>query len=182
MLEKLKTETAVITPLNMQHATVRIQGTAPLVMNKFSSANRAAMIATQEEGSRAKKGKKRAPKDFNAVYLGSMHVGQDGTYGMPTGAFRSALISACRVAGFQMTKAKLSVFVEHDTLDKEDFTPLTRIHGEPIRRDIPVRLANGATDILARPFFVEWYADVRLRWDGDQFSASDVINLLNSRW
>jgi hypothetical protein len=176
--EQLKTEVAVISPLNTGSGTIRIKGTAPLVMNKFSSANRAAMIATQEEGSRAGKGKKRQPKDFDAVYRGAMHIGQDGSYGMPVGAIRNALISACRVAGFQMTRAKLSLFVQHDTLDTDDFTPLVKIHGEPVRRDIPVRLANGATDILARPFFLDWYADVKLRWDADQFSASDVINLM----
>jgi hypothetical protein len=41
-----------------------------------------------------------------------------------------------------------------------------------------VKLANGSTDILARPFFNPWEAQPTLKWDADQFSAQDVMNLL----
>jgi hypothetical protein len=183
MLKKLiepKAETAVISPLNFQSVKVRIEGVpgSPLVMNKFSSKNREAMMAKQEQGSRAKKGEKRAPKDFDAIYRSAMHIMQDGSFGFPAPGLRSALISACRVVGFAMTRAKLSVFVEADGIDQEDGTPLVRIEGTPTRRDVAVRLADGGTDIIARPFFEQWSADVTLTWDSDQFSSSDILNLL----
>lgn len=173
-----KAETATISPLNFQSAKIRIEGVSPLVMNKFSSANRASMMAKQEQGSRSKKGVKRKPKDFDAVYKGALHTMGDGSYGFAAPGLRNALISACRVVGFQMTRAKLSVFVEADGVDVDDGTPLVRIEGKPIRKDVPVRLADGGTDIIARPFFPKWAADVRLTWDADQFSGSDILNLL----
>ena len=181
MLDKTtrSTESVVISKPNFQSAKVRIEGTAPYVMNKMSSDNRRKMMANQEAGSRSKKGAKREPKDFNKVYEGAMHKAKDGWYGMPASAFRSAMISACRVVGFQMTKAKLCLFVEADGIDADDGQPLIKIVGKPVRRDMAVKLADGSTDIIARPFFDKWYADVTLTWDADMFSAEDVINLLS---
>ena len=44
---------------------------------------------------------------------------KDGTASMSL-RFVSALISACRLVGFKMTLAKLSVFVEEDGRDKDE--------------------------------------------------------------
>jgi hypothetical protein len=41
-----------------------------------------------------------------------------------------------------------------------------------------VRLESGVASIAFRPMWREWSAVVRLKWDGDQFSKSDVANLL----
>jgi hypothetical protein len=165
---------------NFQSAKVKIIGTAPLVMNKMSSQNRQKMIADMEKGSQTKKGTKRPPKDFDAVYKGAMHIADAGWYGIPASALRTAMVDACRLVGFKMTIAKLSVFIDPpDGFDKDDGQPLVRLTvGEPVRKDHAVKLANGSTDILARPFFYPWAAEPTLTWDGDQFSATDVINLL----
>lgn len=182
MLDKTKakvSEHVSISPPNFQSAKVRIVGTAPYVMNKFSGENRRKMMEKQELGDQARKNKKRAPKDFDAVYKGAMHISTEGWHGIPASSFRSAMISACRTVGFQMTRAKLCLFVEHDGIDKDDGTPLIKLDGKPERRDMAVKLADGSTDIIARPFFAKWSANVRLLWDADQFSATDVINLLS---
>lgn len=184
VLEAPKTDTApveriVITPPKIGHGSVKIIGVSPYVSNKFSSFNRLAMIAKQEAGSQANKGRKRDPKDFDRVFKSALHVTDDKWYGIPAAAFRNGMISACRLVGYKMTIAKMSLFCEHDGLDADDGTPLVKIVGPaPVRRDVPVRLADGSTDILARPFFLKWEVDLRLKWDADQFSASDVINLL----
>jgi hypothetical protein len=183
MLEKVKKADAAthinISAPNFQTAQVKIVGTAPFVMNRMSSDNRIKMILKQEEGSRSKKGQKRDPKDFDRVYKGAMHISTEGWYGIPASSFRNALVSACRTVGFAMTRAKLSLFIIHDGVDAEDGQPLVKLVGEPVRKDLPVKLADGSTDIIPRPFFMEWSAVVTLRWDADQFSASDVINLLS---
>lgn len=173
-------ETAVtITPPNFQMAKVRLIGTAPFVCNKMSSPNRLKMMEAQIAGSRSKKGQKREPKNFDAVFRGSLHLSDAGWYGFASSGLRNAMIDSCRLTGFKMTIAKLSCFVEADGFDADDGQPLTRFTvGEPVRRDLPVKLASGATDIIARGFFFPWEAEPVLRWDGDQFSASDLINLL----
>jgi hypothetical protein len=89
------------------------------------------------------------------------------------------MIDACRLVGFKMTHAKLSIFVIAQGYDRVDGTPLVRIiGGEPGRIETPVRLVNGSMDIRVRPCWTEWGAELNLRWDADQFSVSDVTNLL----
>jgi hypothetical protein len=138
------------------------------------------MKAKQEAGSAAKKGTKKPPKDFKQCYEDAKHKSSEGWLGIPAGAFRSAMISACRTVGYKMTVAKLSFHVIHDGVDAVDFTPLVRItKGEPKYLESPMRNATGVADIRARPLWdAGWQAVVGLRFDADQFSAEDILNLL----
>jgi hypothetical protein len=77
-----------------------------------------------------------------------------------------------------MTLAKLSIFFEADGFDAVDGTPLIRIIGEPEVCEMPVRNATGVIDIRVRPMWREWSATLRIRYDLDQFSQTDVANLL----
>jgi hypothetical protein len=177
--DKTPVERIIITPPKINRAQVLIVGTSPYVSNKFSSMNREAIIIKQMQGSRSQKGTKRAPKDFDKVFKSAIHLSEQGWYGIPATAFRNGMVSACRLCGFKMTIAKLSLFVARDGLDADDGTPLCKIISKPpVRRDVPVRLADGSTDILARPFFMDWSIKLQLEWDADQFDASDVVNLL----
>jgi hypothetical protein len=88
------------------------------------------------------------------------------------------MISACRVVGFKMTHAKLSVFVEPDGFDADDGTPLVRIYGEPMVHEGLVRNATGVADVRWRPMWRQWHAFVRVVYDADQFTLEDVSNLL----
>jgi hypothetical protein len=117
----------VIKPANMQTATMTIEGESPLVINAFSQEAIDSIIETQLAGSQSRKGKKREPKDFDAAYHGAMHISREGWLGINASAFRNASISACRVCGFKMTIAKLSIFVIADGYDKIDNLPLVRI-------------------------------------------------------
>ncbi len=174
-----KTEAITIAAPNFQTMDVSIVGTAPLVQHRFGKKAATQMLQTHIDGdSKKNKSKKREARDIEQDYIDATHIGEDGKYGIPAPAFRSAMISACRVAGFQMTKAKLSVFVIADTVDNEDGSPLVHIKGKPELHKAAVRLANGSTSIAVRPMFKKWSAVVRVRWDGDQFTSSDVINLM----
>lgn len=164
---------------NFQVAQVRIVGTAPLVQNKFSAKARAQMRAAQEAGPQAKKGTKKDPKDFNAAFQGAIHRGPDGQYGVPAPAFRNAMIDACRAVGFKMTHAKMFVFVEADFFDVDDGTPLVRLDaGDPEYHEMAVRNDSGVADIRPRPMWREWALTLRVKFNADQFSAADVVNLL----
>lgn len=175
-----KTRAVIIQPPKFEVATVRIRGTSPYVQHAFSEKAINTMIETQQLGQQAKKGRKRDPKDFKVVYEGAMHKSRQGWCGIPAPAFRNAMISACRTVGFKMTLAKLSLFVEADGFDAKDGSPLVRISkGEPHEHYASARNDNGSTDIRCRPMWDEgWEANVRIRWDAEQFSATDVMNLL----
>ena len=170
-----------ITPPNIQAAHFKIIGTAPLVMNKFSQRILEELAKKQEAGSTAKKGKREA-KDFDACMQEATHRADDGWYGFPAAAFRSGLISACRLLGFPMTMAKLTVFIVADGYETDRYgtTPLVKItHGEPQRTDFPVRNETGVADIRPRPMWLPgWEMAPTVEFDADQFSLSDVTNLL----
>lgn len=165
---------------DIRTVAVEISGTAPLMIHKFSQKAREQMRAKQAEGSTATKRRARDPKDFDAVFHGARHLSAEGWDGIPAGAFRAAMISACRLVGFKMTLAKLSVFIVADGLDTDDGTPLVRIYGgEPERNEMVARNETGVADIRVRPMWREWSCKLRVRYDAQQFTLTDIVNLLN---
>jgi hypothetical protein len=175
-----KTETTqalTIKAPNLQEVVIRITGKSPYMQHRFSK--KAEIMAKQQQGSTAKGKKVHGARNFEGDFLAAQHKSADGWHGIPAPAFRAALISACRLVGFQMTKAKLSVFVEADGECEQDGTPLVRLIADaPEMSTLAVRNETGVVDIRARPLWRKWGADVRITFDGDQFTATDVVNLL----
>lgn len=177
-LTQAKPEVVRVTRPRLRTATINIFGIDPYVQHAFGEKQRKQMEETQRAGQQARGKRKREPKDFEAVYEAAKHKSKEGWCGIPAPAFRNAMISACRLIGFKMTHAKLSVFIEADGSDANDGTPLVRIQGEPRIHQAPVRNETGVADIRWRPMWEEWKAAVRVTWDEDQFSATDVMNLM----
>lgn len=167
-----------IKPLNMRRATFRLIGLAPYMQNRFSQKAMEKMAATQEAGQAARSKKNRVARDFSADYEGAFHRDADGRCGIPAGAFRAAMISACRLVGFKMTIAKLSVFSVADTFDQVDGVPLIFIKGKPEQCRMYVRNQTGVCDLRVRPMWREWSCDLGIEYDADQFSLEDMTNLL----
>jgi hypothetical protein len=170
----------VISPPNFQYVRARLRGVTILVINAFSEKAKQEIRRKQEKGSQAKKGTKKEPKNFQQQYEGSKHVSTEGWCGFPCAGIRAAMISACRVAGFQMTRSKISVFCEPDGIDREDGTPLVKItKGNPYQFEQAVRISGSTTDLHARAAWKPgWEMEPIIRFDGDQFSTEDVANLI----
>ena len=167
-----------ITAPKMRVAMYDLEGDAPLIQHKMSEKVRKQLIEGMKEGDKNKK-KNKSPKDFNAEYLGAMHKSVDGWYGIPAMAFKNAMVAACRVCGFKMTIAKMSVFTLADGYAK-DGTPLVKItKGKPKMVIHPTVVANGRWNMTARPMFnAGWKASVRIKYDSDMFSLEAVTNML----
>ncbi len=176
------TKRVTISAPRFRTATFKIVGTSPYVQNRFSEKARNKMESDMQAGSQAKSKRTRSARDFEADCKAAMHISTEGWNGIPAGSFRNALISACRIVNFKMTLARLSLFIEADGLDKADGTPLVKIIGtvDPTSytKPMPVRNATGVIDLRARPRWNKWSVVLRVRWDEDQFSLSDVSNLL----
>lgn len=167
-----------IQPPNFQEARIRIVGLTPYVANKFTKRARESMMQAQMEGQRARKGKKREPKDFEARWKEPAHTATEGWYGLPASSLRSCMIQACTTVGFHMTQARKCLFVLGEGIDAETGEPLVKLSGKPRRIDRHVRLQRSSSDILPSPIWEQWSAEFIVRWDADHFSASDVVNLL----
>jgi len=158
---------------------LQIEGTSPLVINRFSAKAIEMMRATQEAGSAAKSRKTREPKDFDALFENAKHVAEDGWEGIHAAAFRNGAISACRACGFKMTHAKLAFSVFADGIDRVDGAPLVRLtHGTAEQYVAPTRNATGVVDLRCRPMYRQWGAKLRIRYDAGMLSAGDVSNLI----
>ena len=164
---------------HFETAIFNLESTAPYVQSKFAEKAKQKMMAKMTLGDQAKKNRKKEPRDFEDDYLQAMHFSEEGWHGMPAAAYRAGLISACRIVGFAMTRAKLALFVEADRIDKLDGMPLIKIEGEPQMVKHYVRLPHGETDIRVRAMWKKWSAEVRVRYDADMFSFEDVGNLMD---
>ena len=173
-------ERIAIKPINFQQIAVEIRGTSPLMQARFSKkAEIMAKMASEDKPATKGRGATRPPRDYDKDFREAMHLSTEGWNGIPAPAFRNACIDACRGAGYQMTRAKMSIFILGDGFDRDDGMPLVKlIAGEAERTDLPVRNDNGSVDIRVRPMWREWGCVLRVRFDGDQFTASDAVNLI----
>lgn len=173
-------EAVSISAPNFRMCEFRIVGTSPYMQERFSGKALQAMRSKMEAGSTAKKGKVREARDFASDFIEAQHISTEGWNGIPASAFRNASIDACRMVGFKMTHGKMSLFVEADGFDRLDAMPLVKIISEspPERSEMAARIANGSVDIRVRPLWREWAVALRVRFDADQFTLTDVTNLL----
>lgn len=175
----------VIAPLRQGLLYIPIVGVTPLKILRFSQKSRDTMQKTQEAGTQAFSKKKRDPKDFKQGY-------EDAKYrctqklngkkvewlGLNASGVRNGCIETCRMTGYVMTKAKMSIFCVEDGFDDFDSTPLCRIEGNPEMTIDPVRNSSGVVDLRPRVMFKEWRMTLKIRFDLGQFSPSDIIHLL----
>lgn len=178
MKTKTPQENVTIKAPSIQTASFKIVGTAPYVQLRFSEKALRTMMDKQKLGSQANKKKAKEARDFDEDFRQAQHVSTDGWPGIPASAFRNGLISACRLVGFKMTLAKLSLFVGEDGFDKVDAVPLVRITADAEPLIMHARNATGVCDIRVRAKFWPWSAELRVSFDADQFSTQDVANLL----
>lgn len=173
---------ANISPARITTTIIKIQGTAPLVQNKFSAKMKRKMMDDMATPKNAKKNKTdRPPRNYDEDFIQAQHRMTDGSSGIPAPAFRAAMIDACRAANVVMTRAKMSVFVIPDGFDVEDGTPLVKLESPnpPERHEGLVRNDNGSADIRIRPMWRDWGASVTVQFDEDMITLDSVYNLLD---
>lgn len=167
-----------VRPLKEVTLAFRIIGTAPYLQLKFSQKAIDTMAGKMMQGDKAKNRKARDPRDFGEDYRQCLHVSAEGWYGIPATAIKAAMVSACRLVGVPMTRAKILFHVVADGFDAGSGDPLVKIAGEPRQHVGPVRNANGSADLRVRAMWDEWSAVVRVRYDDDAISGGDVLALL----
>ena len=167
----------VIKPPKFSTVEILIEGIAPLVVERFSK--KMELMEKMAQGPSAKNKRERTARDYDNEAEEARYRAPEKWEGMNAAAFRAGMISACRLVGFKMTLAKLSVFIEADGFDAKDGIPLIRIYGQSETFTAHTRNARGVVDVRSRPMYRQWAANLRIRFDADQFQVSDVINLIS---
>jgi len=175
----MKSQTVSIKPPSFGVAEFRLKGLSPLVIHRFSAKTKLEMKQKMETGKAAASRRNREAKSTDELFAEARYVAREGWDGIHAGAFRAALISACRLVGYKMSLAKLSIFVEADGVDaKEPQIPLVRIYGQPTKQEDVARVETGQPYVTIRAAYHNWKARLRIRWDADQFTLDDLTNLL----
>jgi hypothetical protein len=179
-IEATQTKSVQISAPRFSSALFEIIGTERLVIHRFSAKTKQQMKDKMESGKAAASKKNREPKSTDQTYMEARYISEQGWDGFHAGAIRNAMISACRLVGFKMTLAKLSIFVKADGYDKlEPQIPLIRIYGKPEKQEDIARVETGQPYVTVRAGFRDWSAKVNIRWDEDQFSLTDITHLLS---
>jgi len=197
---------AVIKRANILQATLLIRSTAPIVQCAFSQKIKEKMMHEMglSSAERKQKGKPaRPPRNYDEDFEQAQHKAVGGWVGIPCGAFRQAMVDACRTVDLVMTKAKMAITrILPDGFDVADGTPLIRIRGPrfadaappermqartlladeipvPERTEMRVINDNGSADIRIRPMWREWSAVVVVEFDADMITPDSIVNLLD---
>ena len=143
------------------------------------------MAGATSKAARAKRAKGspksyREAKQTDELFEEAKYVSKDGWEGFHAGSVRNAMISACRLVGFKMTLAKMSVFVVNDGWDKEEpQITLIRIYGDSVKQEDMARVETGQPYVTVRAAYHQWSANIKIKWDADQFTIDDITNLLS---
>jgi len=177
--EPQKSRDFKIPPLRQQVIAFKLESTTPLLMNRFPEKARIMMAEKMQQGQAARSKRTRDPRDFNKDMESARHTFHDNPKrsGYPASAWRAAMVSACRSAGYKMTHAKQAITVLSDGL-ATDGVPLVEIVGKYELSVLPARNATGVMDLRARPMFREWRATIRVQYDADLLGPDDVFNLM----
>ena len=162
--------------IEMKTMVVPIKGTAPLIMHRFSEKAKKQMLDAMQ-GRKAPK----EPKDPEAEYQSAFYRMDDGTPAFPSVGFKSAIVSAGRLFGksVKMTALRQQIFVDGE-LSLVESQKMVRIEGTPQMREDVVRVGMSGTDLRYRPEFVEWSAEITIRYVASALTDDSVLSLLQA--
>ena len=160
-------------PMNIQ-----VVGTAPLIVNQWSAKARQMMLAKQmSSGTRSKK----VPKDPKADYEASKYKLLDGSDGMPSVAFKAAIVGAARLfEGVTLVQLKTAISVRGQGLDPNG-NDLVRLEYDSVdmREDTP-RNATGVADLRYRAMYMGWSCTLHVSTIAGQIGEDSVLSLVDA--
>lgn len=164
-----------ISPLPAKRIRVPIIGTAPLIVNKFNEKAKLQLLANMQGKKEPKK-----PKDPEAEYQASLYRTAHG-YGFPTVGFKSAIVSATRFYGKEVSMVRLRqcLFMQ-GVLSDDSSQILTPILGTPQLREDAVTVGVKGRDLRYRGEFLEWKALLDIRFITSMLDANSVVSLINA--
>lgn len=150
------TEGIVLARLAVREARIQIEGTSPLIVNRFSEKAKQQMLDAQQ-------GKKnvKVAKDPEALYKASLYTLPDGERtGFPATGFKAAIVGAARhFGGLTMTSLRQAIFLPGEGPDM-----LIPITGDLTMREDAVRNASGVADLRFRGQYWPWHATLTVRY------------------
>ncbi len=156
---------------------IPIEGTTPLIVNRWSEKAREMMLAKQQTSARSKK----EPKDPVANYEASKYKFEDGTDGFPATAFKAAIVHAGRLFdGITQVSLKQTVLVLGDGIDSRGDSLVRLVYDDVIMREDTPRNASGVADLRYRAQYWPWSTTIRVQTIDGQFDAGSMLALVDA--
>ncbi len=188
-MKKKEANVIEIPAINKKHCQIRIVGKTPIIVHRFSEKiQRQILDKMKKKAKQAKPAKDPEQEYRDSLYWldkeGGMRL-PDGDpskhkygFGMPSRAFKKAMVSACRsIEGVNMTLARNAFHIMNE------FTPLLnhnfKTFATPRRRTEPLRIQGKSMDIRSRGEFVSWAAILSIEFNGNVITAEQIMNLVN---
>ncbi len=163
-----------LTHIGTETLLVPVLGTSSLIVHRFSEKAKRQMLDNMQ-GRKAPK----ENKDADAEYEAAFYRMADGSYGMPSVAFKSATVGGARFYnGVTMTAMKQFMFVGGDA--GMDGRAMTRLVGEPKMREDVVTVGRGGSDLRYRPEFPEWSAVLQITYVTSALTQGSVLSLIDA--
>lgn len=165
-------------PIEIQIFNLKLVGTSPLIVHKFSEKNKKQIEDKQQKKATIAK----ETRDPHAEYLacfymipGSSHAGSpDARYGFPASGFKNAAVDACSfIDGITKVLARGAFHV---------VSPggLVEIkYADVSMREDTVRIGMGALDLRYRPEFTGWSCELAIHYNASVLSPEQIVNLFN---
>jgi hypothetical protein len=181
-----KATPVVIPDIRIEMAALRITGTSPLIVHKFSEKARKEILDKCMQ--KAKSGKE--PKNPVMEFMQSLHwltpmpeeyteeafettLSEGAKFGFPATGLKQSAVSAAYRAG--LTKDKVSVYGAFHIVGGE----LVEIQGTPRMREDYAVINNGAPEIRYRAEFPEWAMDFDIRYNAAVYSLEQIVTFFN---
>lgn len=167
MNKKPETNDVVVTlsAPDIRTVTIPIVGTASLVSNRWSQKAIRQILDTQQKKPKGPKSIKNPEED----YLGSLYNLENGKYGFPSIAFKSAMVRAGTYADMKMTFLRGAFHIMGEFVE---------IIGTPVMRQDMVRVGMGSADIRFRGEFKEWEVELPITYNAGVISVAQLMNLV----
>lgn len=163
---------AKLKPIKKVRVRMRIVGTSPLIQHAWDEKSKQ-MMRDKHAG---KKSKNREVRDPQGEGERAAYYTEDGKYGIPAMALKSAVIGAAhKDIGVEKTLVRKALFLEC----KDRNSVLVMDCDEPEIREDCVRVGMGSTDLRYRPYFYRWAVDVAWEVDQELLTVDDLVNLVN---
>lgn len=162
--------TIQLAPLRINTIRITLVGDTPLIVHRWSEKARKEMLDKQMRNATSGK----AAKDPEADFRESLYVLENGGYGFPIIAFKSAAVTACTSIGKNITKvaARQAFHVAGE---------FAQIFGDqPTIREDMVRVGMGTADIRYRGEFKRWWTQVDVQHNANVMSAEQILNLFST--
>lgn len=155
-----------IPEIRLGHIVVSIDGTTPLITNKFGEKARRNIEEKQQKKARGAKEARNPEEEF----MDALHIIGDGKYGFPSVGIKKALVAAGgRFTDEKMTHLRGVINIMGDLIE---------IQGpEPTMRSDTVRLQGKVTSIAYRPQFMPWRMEVPVAFNAQIISDAQILNL-----